>query len=96
MRDPYQIILSPHVTEKSMSGTSLNKYTFVVAPTATKLEIQDAVKAVFNVQVLKVNTIRVKGKSRRRGRAPAGHTPNWKKAIVTLAAGSKIDLFEKA
>ncbi len=94
MRDPYAIIKNPHVTEKTMDGTSLSKYTFVVALDANKIEIRDAVSKIFNVKVEKVNTLRVRGKSRRRGRA-VGRTANWKKAVVTLAAGSQIDLFER-
>lgn len=95
MKDPFQILLGPHVTEKSMQGTSLNKYTFVVAPDANKIEIREAVQTVFKVKVDKVNTLRVKGKVRRRGRT-SGHTANWKKAVVTLEEGQKIDLFERA
>jgi len=96
MRDPYEILKTPHVTEKTMEGTALNKYTFVVAPDANKIEIRDAVEKVFKVKVVKVNTVSVKGKSRRRGRMPEGKTPDWKKAVVTVAEGSKIDLFERA
>lgn len=95
MRDPYYIIKSPHVTEKTMDSTSLNKYTFVVAPDATKIEITEAVQRIFNVKVSKVNTLNVRGKKRRRGRTQ-GYTPDWKKAIVTLAEGNQIDLFERA
>ncbi len=95
MRDPYVIIRNPHVTEKSIDGTGQGKYTFVVAPDANKIEIRQAIEAIFNVKVDKVNTLNVKGKMRRRGRSQ-GKTPDWKKAIVTLAPGSKIDLFERA
>ncbi len=96
MKDPYQIIRSPHVTEKSMQGTSLFKYTFVVALDANKIEIRNAIEDIFNVKVVNVNTLRVRGKNRRRGRMAEGHTPHWKKAIVTLAEGNHIDLFERA
>ncbi|MCC6485502.1 MAG: 50S ribosomal protein L23 [Armatimonadetes bacterium] len=96
MRDPYVILKSPHVTEKSMAGTSLSKYTFVVAPDANKIEIRNAVEKIFNVKVAKVNTLTVKGKSHRRGRAPLGYAADWKKAIVTLVAGQQIDVFERA
>lgn len=97
MKDPYQIILNPHVTEKSMTSTADNKYTFVVANDANKIEIRYAVEKIFNVQVLKVNTVSVKGKLGRRYKGAArGHAPDWKKAVVTLAEGSKIELFEGA
>ncbi|MEI6915105.1 MAG: 50S ribosomal protein L23 [Armatimonadota bacterium] len=95
MRDPYIILKSPHITEKSMLGTGSNKYTFVVAPDANKIEIRAAVESVFNVKVLKVNTVHVKGKLHRRGRAPEGYSTDWKKAIVTLHEGQHIELFER-
>lgn len=95
MRDPYTIIKNPHVTEKSIDGTAQGKYTFVVAPDANKIEIRQAIEAIFNVKVEKVNTVNVRGKMRRRGRTQ-GKTADWKKAIVTLVPGSNIDLFERA
>jgi LSU ribosomal protein L23P len=95
MRDPYTIIRNPHVTEKSIDATNAGKYTFVVAPDANKIEIRQAIEAIFNVKVEKVNTVNVRGKTRRRGRTQ-GKTADWKKAIVTLAPGNTIDLFERA
>lgn len=96
MKDPYEIIKSPLVTEKTMQGTALHKYSFSVAPDSNKIEIKEAIEKVFNVHVTKVNTLNVKGKTRRRGRAPQGRTSDWKKAIVTLAEGEHIDIFERA
>lgn len=96
MKDPYEIIKSPLVTEKTMQATAIHKYSFSVAPDANKIEIRQAIEKVFGVHVTKVNTLNVKGKSRRRGRAPMGKTPDWKKAIVTLVEGDHIDVFERA
>ena len=93
-RDPYSIILRPVVTEKSMGEKELmNKVTFEVHPKANKQEIKYAVEKLFDVKVLKVNTVRVKGKKRRVGRVE-GKKKDWKKAIVTLAPGHRIELFE--
>jgi len=92
--DPYSIILRPVVTEKSMQEKELmNKVTFEVHPKANKQEIKYAVEKLFDVKVLKVNTVRVKGKKRRVGRVE-GKKKDWKKAIVTLAPGHRIELFE--
>ena len=82
------IILKPVITEASMEALRSGKYTFRVMKTANKTEIKDAVEKIFGVKVAKVNTSRVRGKSRRMGRYE-GATPAWKKAIVTLAEGSK-------
>lgn len=93
-RDPYSIILRPLVTEKSMKEKELmNKVVFEVHPKANKQEIKSAVEKLFDVKVLKVNTVRVKGKKRRVGRVE-GKKKDWKKAIVTLAPGHRIELFE--
>jgi len=93
-RDPYSIILRPVVTEKSMGEKELmNKVAFEVHPKANKQEIKSAVEKLFDVKVLKVNTVRVKGKKRRMGRVE-GKKKDWKKAIVTLAPGHRIELFE--
>lgn len=94
MKDPYEIIRQPLVTEKSIAGVAANKYTFEVAPDSNKIEIGTAVAKIFNVKVTKVNTLMVKGKKKRQGRHPAGYTPDKKKAIVTLAPGQKIEIFE--
>ena len=93
MYDPRQIIVRPVVSEKSvdlMEGQ--NKYTFEVLKTATKPQIAQAIEEIFDVRVIKVNTMNVAGKPRR-VRFHQGHTRTWKKAIVTLAVGDSIELF---
>ncbi len=94
MKDPYQIIVRPILSEKSMDMSHEGKYTFRVAKNSNKLEIADAVEKIFKVKVKKVNTLNVKGKTRRVGKYPEGRTSDWKKAIVTLAPGQSITLFE--
>ena len=94
MKDPFLIVKRPLVTEKSIRIRALDKYCFEVDPNANKIEIGQAVKQIFNVTVEKVNTLRVRGKTRRLGRFPEGRKPNWKKAIVTLKAGERIEIFE--
>ncbi len=97
MREHHQVILRPVVSEKSYGLQADNVYTFVVAPDATKPEIRAAVENLFDVNVLKVNTLNRKGKTRRRraGRAMIiGQRPSTKRAFVTLAEGDSIDLFE--
>lgn len=88
------IILRPLVTEKSMrESAEHNKYSFKVDPRANKIQIARAIEAIFNVRVLDVNTMMIHGKVRRRSyRHRVGHTPRWKKAVVTLAPGSSIDV----
>lgn len=88
------IILRPIITENSMDGIADRKYTFEVAKDANKIEIAQAVEALFDVKVEKVNTINVNGKLRRYGRYE-GYTASMKKAIVTLTADSKtIEFFD--
>ena len=88
------IIIRPVISEKSMLGTAMKKYTFKVAKDANKIEIAKAVEELFEVKVAKVNTLNVKGHLRRQGRTQ-GYTPSWKKAIVTLTKDSKeIEFFE--
>lgn len=82
------IILKPVITEASMEDLRAGKYTFKVLKTANKYEIKSAVETIFGVKVAKVNTINMRGRTRRMGRYE-GTTPSWKKAIVTLAEGSK-------
>ncbi len=96
MKDPYEIIKKPLITEKSMALTSQGKYAFEVDINSNKIEIADAIKKIFNVDVLKVNTLRVKGKKKRLGRLTEGKTPDWKKAYVTLKPGQRIEIFEGA
>lgn len=101
-KSPYQIIVRPIVTEKSVDGGSRNQYTFVVARNANKYEIAEAIERIQAdaknaVNVVAVNTMVVKGKTglfRRFGRANRGRTSDWKKAIVTLQAGQSIELVE--
>lgn len=94
MRNPYEIIERPLVTEKSINGASQGKYTFRVRKDANKLEIASAIAEIFQVKVADVNTMIVKGKKRRLGRHPEGKTADWKKAVVTLQPGFTIDVFE--
>ena len=95
-RTSRDIIIRPLVTEKSVTNAqSMNKYTFEVRPDANKIEIRDAINEIFKVTVVDVNTMNMKGKPRtrqdKRGRHQ-GHTKDWKKAIVTLKQGEKIEL----
>ena len=78
------IILAPVVTEKSSDGIQEGKYTFKVNKKATKIDIKNAVEKLFEVKVLEVNTMTVKGKEKRVGRN-VGKTSDWKKAVVTIA-----------
>ena len=88
------IILRPIITEESMAGTAMKKYTFKVAKDANKIDIKKAVEELFDVAVKDVNTIRCSGKLRRYGRYE-GYTASWKKAIVTLTEDSKtIEFFD--
>ena len=88
------IILKPVVTEESMLGTAMKKYTFIVDKRANKIEIAKAVEEIFGVKVAKVNTINVRGRLRRQGRNQ-GYTRSWKKAYGTLTQDSKeIEFFE--
>ena len=91
MRHYSDIIIAPVITEKSMMERQNNVYTFKVVKDATKDEIKAAVEAAFNTKVAKVNTLNTKSKKRRVGKY-AGRTKTFKKAIVTLVAGSSIDL----
>lgn len=88
------IIIKPIITERSMEGLADKRYTFRVDKSANKIEIAKAVEEIFGVKVAKVNTMNVKGRLKRQGRT-AGYTPDWKKAIVTLAEGEKgIEFFD--
>ena len=94
MKDPFLIVKRPLVTEKSIRMGALNKYCFEVDLNANKIEIGQAVEAIYRVKVVDVNTLRVKGKSKRLGRYPEGKTPDWKKAVVTLQPGQRIEILE--
>ncbi|HHY11576.1 MAG TPA: 50S ribosomal protein L23 [Firmicutes bacterium] len=87
------IILAPIITEKSHDGMEQGTYTFRVHPRATKADIHNAIEEIFKVEVMRVNTITVKGKPRRMG-YHVGRTPGWKKAMVTLVPGESIEFFE--
>jgi len=94
-REPRDIVRRARITEK---GTRIregqNGYLFEVARDANKIQVKQAVEAIFNVKVSTVRTLRVHGKPKRVGRH-AGHRPDWKKAIVTLKKGETIELFEQ-
>jgi len=90
---PYNVIVRPLITEKGTFLSELNKYAFEVAAGANKMQIKEAVELAFSVTVLKVNTMVMPGKQRRVGRS-IGMTSEWKKAIVTLAEGDRIEFFE--
>lgn len=104
MKDPHDIIVRPHVTEKSVAQsygdrriTDIDKvqrkYTFVVSLDANKLEIKDAIEAIYDkkITVESVHTIKVHGKTRRVGQRKPGKKPDFKKAIVTLAPGQMLE-----
>jgi large subunit ribosomal protein L23 len=91
--DIRDIIIKPLITEKSNDLIAENKYTFVVAPKANKIEIRKAVEKIFKVKVLSVNTVNVLGKMKRMGKTQ-GRRPSYKKAIVKLAHGQTIEFFE--
>jgi len=93
--DPRDVILRPVVSEKSYALLDRGVYTFIVRPDANKIEIRQAVERIFNVSVVKVNTLNRKGKRKRHRRQPKfGTRPDTKRAIVTLAEGQRIPLFE--
>jgi large subunit ribosomal protein L23 len=95
MKDPRSVILRPVVSEKSYALLDSGVYTFVVAPGANKIEIRQAVESIFNVHVEKVNTLNRSGKRKRNRRSFGfGKRPDTKRAIVTLAPGERIELFE--
>ena len=93
--DASQIILTPIVSEKSYQGTATGKYTFKVHQDAHKTQIRQAVEELFEVNVERVNIVKVQAKPKRRG-AFRGTRPGWKKAIVQLRAGQTIEFFEGA
>ncbi len=93
MRPAHEIILRPVVTEKSVLARTRSRYTFKVAKDASKPVITQAIEEFFKVNVLSVHTIAVPGKRRRHGRH-VGMGSGWKKAVVTLKAGQKIEMLE--
>jgi large subunit ribosomal protein L23 len=89
----YEVLRRPLITEKNTALQALNKYAFEIADGANKMMIQQAVEKAFKVKVMGVNVITVRGKAKKVGRRMT-HTNPWKKAIVTLKAGDKIEYFE--
>ena len=92
MKDDRSIIIRPIITEHSYDAMEQNKYTFEVAKNANKVEIAKAIEELFNVKVVKVNTLNVKPKTKR-VRVVEGLTRTWKKAVVTLKDGDTIEIF---
>lgn len=93
MKSPRDVIIRPVVSEKSYAGLEGNRYTFLVHPQANKTEIKEAIQSIWNVRVLSVNTLHRKGKQKR-FRFTMGSRPDQKRAMVTLAAGDAIEIFE--
>ena len=95
MKNVYDIIRRPVITEQSMESVADKKYVFMVDVESNKTEIKAAVEQIFGVKVAKINTVRMQGKVKRTGAYPAGKRAGYKKAIVTLTADSKtIEFFE--
>ena len=95
MKNAYDVIIRPIITEQSMEDLDIKKYAFEVAKDANKIEIAKAVEEIFGVKVIKVTTENVHPKAKRTGSYPMGKTAAWKKAVVKLSADSKnIELFE--
>jgi large subunit ribosomal protein L23 len=92
---PSQVLIKPVVSEKSYEQIAQNKYTFRIHADAHKTQVRQAVEELFEVKVVGVNIIKVQPKPKRRGRF-AGTKPGWKKAVVELRAGDKIEIFEGA
>jgi large subunit ribosomal protein L23 len=92
-RDPREVIIRPVITEHSYDVMENNVYTFEVAKDANKVEIRQAIEAIFDVEVKKVNTLNVKPKPKRQRFATRGYTRTWKKAMVTLKEGDTIEIF---
>ncbi len=93
MNEPFDLIQTASLTEKSsLLGEKLNKYVFRVSPRANKIQIRQAVEKLFGKKVIDVNTCNYAGKKKRERRADYGRKNHWKKAIVTLKEGDKIDL----
>ncbi len=93
MKSPRDVIIRPVVSGKSYAGLEGNSYTFLVYPGANKTEIKEAIQQIWNVRVRNVNTLNRKGKVKRT-RLGTGKRPDEKRAIVTLAEGDVIEIFE--
>ena len=94
MKDPRDVIIAPIVSEKSYALIDRNAYTFQVHRDANKIEIRQAIEAIYSVPVKSVHTLNVRGEIRRVGRGRPGRQAGWKKAIVTLQPGARIELIE--
>ena len=92
MNNALSAIKGLHITEKGTQLAGLNKYLFKVDPAANKIEIKQAVENFFKVKVLRVNTMNYTGKKRRERTLHYGKKPDWKRAVVTLREGDKIEL----
>jgi large subunit ribosomal protein L23 len=94
MRNPYDILTMPHMSEKSdRLKENQNKITLIVRRDANKVEIKRAIQEMFKVKVLDVNVVNMPGKVKRLGMR-SGKRPDWKKAVATLAPGEKVDFIE--
>ena len=97
MKDKYEVILRPHITEKSTLLREDNKYSFVVSRDATKTDIRRAAEELFEIKgsIIDVHTMQVRGKMKGRiNRYQRGRRPHWKKAIITVEEGTRIPVFE--
>lgn len=97
MKDKYQIILKPHITEKSTFLRESNKFSFVVSRDATKTDIRRAAEELFDIKgsIINVHTMQVRGKTKgRMHRYQRGRRPHWKKAIITVEEGTRIPIFD--
>jgi large subunit ribosomal protein L23 len=93
MKEAYQLIQKVHISEKaSLVAEKLNQYVFRVTPEANKIEIKNAIQHLFKKKVIAVRTMQYAGKKKRERRADFGRRAHWKKAVVSLAPGEKIDL----
>jgi len=93
MMDSRDIVIRPVISEKTYDLIDVNRYTFEVDKHATKPQIARAVHEIFDVTVMAVNTMKVHGKPKKQGYT-RGHRPSWKKAVVTLKEGDRIEFFE--
>ncbi len=90
----YNVLMHPLMTEKINLQMSVNQYSFAVNPRSNKVEIKKAIQETYGVNPIKIRIMNVLGKSVRSGRGQSTHRANWKKAIVTLPVGKKIDIYE--
>ena len=92
MNEPFDLVRSVRLTEKAtLLSEKENKYVFQVSPRANKIQIKAAIEALIKKKIVSVNTMNYAGKDKRARRPDAGRKPHWKKAIVTLAEGEKLD-----